>query len=88
MALLEAMAARVPIVATAVGGVPEIVDETTARLVPPGDPSRLAAAIAEVLDDRAGTTQRVRAARARAEDRFSAEANLRATVGLYERLVA
>jgi len=88
MALLEAMAARVPIVATAVGGVPEIVDETTARLVPPGDPARLAAAIADVVDDAAATDRRVQAARARVEAHFSAQANQRAIVDLYERLIA
>ena len=50
--LLEAMAANVPIVATAVGGVPEIVDnEESALLVPPNDPAALAAAIARLLTD-------------------------------------
>jgi glycosyltransferase involved in cell wall biosynthesis len=48
--LLEAMAARVPVVATAVGGVPEMVkDEESALLVPARDPRRLAMAIARLL---------------------------------------
>ena len=48
--LLEAMAARVPVVATSVGGIPEIVEnEKSALLVPPKDPEALAAAIARVL---------------------------------------
>ncbi len=48
--LLEAMAARVPIVATAVGGVPEMVaDEESALLVPARDARAMASAIARVL---------------------------------------
>jgi glycosyltransferase involved in cell wall biosynthesis len=48
--LLEAMAAGVPIVATAVGGVPEMVaHEESALLVPPEDPRAMASAIARVL---------------------------------------
>jgi glycosyltransferase involved in cell wall biosynthesis len=50
--LLEAMAAKVPIVATAVGGVPEILrDEESALLVPSRVPRALASAIARVLND-------------------------------------
>ena len=49
-ALLEAMMARVPIVATHVGGIPEIVTNgETALLVPPSDPVALAAALAQLL---------------------------------------
>ncbi len=52
--LAEAMAVGTPVVATAVDGLPEVVvDGVTGRLVPPGDPARLAAAIAEVLSRRA-----------------------------------
>lgn len=50
LVLLEAMAAGVPIVATAVGGVPEVLDEgRTGHLVPYGDPDALAAAVRELL---------------------------------------
>lgn len=49
---IEAMAARVPVVATAVGGVPEqIVDGITGRLVAPGDPAALAEALSALLAD-------------------------------------
>jgi glycosyltransferase involved in cell wall biosynthesis len=52
-ALLEAMAAARPVVATAVGGTGEIVaDEQTGLLVPPTDAARLAAAVERVLRDR------------------------------------
>jgi len=51
--LLEAMAANVPVVATAVGGVPEMVhDNESALLVPSNDPPLLAAAIAMMLTDK------------------------------------
>ena len=51
-AILEAMAARLPIVATAVGGTPEIVrDGENGFLVPPGAPAALAPRLLELLDD-------------------------------------
>jgi len=50
--LLEAMAAGVPVVATAVGGVGDVVRHgETGLLVPPGDPGALAAAMAALLGD-------------------------------------
>ncbi|MBA3884874.1 MAG: glycosyltransferase family 4 protein [Acidobacteria bacterium] len=51
LALLEAMAAGLPVVATRVGGVPEVVDESHARLVPTEDPPRMAAALQAALVD-------------------------------------
>jgi len=65
MVLFEAMAARVPVVATAVGGVPDVVSEREALLVPPGRPDDLARAIAEVRDDPTSATARADAAAAR-----------------------
>jgi glycosyltransferase involved in cell wall biosynthesis len=64
IALFEAMAAGVPIVTTAVGGVPDVIDATTGWLVPSDAPERLAGAIGEVLGSPAET--RARAARAQA----------------------
>jgi len=50
MALLEAMAAQVPIVASAVGGVPKVIkDGKNGLLVPPGDVAELASALARLL---------------------------------------
>jgi glycosyltransferase involved in cell wall biosynthesis len=49
MALLEAMAAGLPCVATAVGGIPELLGDARGLLVPPGDPGQLALAMASLV---------------------------------------
>jgi glycosyltransferase involved in cell wall biosynthesis len=61
MVLLEAMAAGVPIVATQVGGVPDVLQEGAGLLVPPGDSEALARALGRVLRD-AGQADEVRKA--------------------------
>ncbi|HEX2781399.1 MAG TPA: glycosyltransferase [Gemmatimonadaceae bacterium] len=65
MALFEAMAADVPIVATRVGGVPAMLAEREARLVRADDPAALAAALRECVDQPIAAAERARAARAR-----------------------
>jgi glycosyltransferase involved in cell wall biosynthesis len=68
LVLLEAMAAGCPIVATAVGGVPEVLDGgRCGRLVPYGDPAALARAIEERTTDAAAAGRAVDAARQRVE---------------------
>ena len=64
ISLLEAVAAGVPAVATAVGGVPDVTGLDGAILVAPDDPAALAAAIRQAVGD--GTAGRQRAARASA----------------------
>jgi glycosyltransferase involved in cell wall biosynthesis len=88
MALLEAMAAGVPVVASAVDGVPEIVDHNTAQLVPPGDPSAIAEAIERLRANRTLRDAQVLAARDRVRERFTAERNARTIGELYERLIS
>lgn len=85
--VLDAMAAGLPVVATAVGGVPEIVrDEVTGILVPPRDPAALAAAMERLAGDpalRAAMGARGReAARAFGADQTAAD-----TRALYESLL-
>jgi glycosyltransferase involved in cell wall biosynthesis len=70
--LLEAMAAGVPIVATRVGGNPEIaLHEQTALLVPPADPTALADALLRLLTDRDLASRLTAAAQTRATVEFS-----------------
>jgi glycosyltransferase involved in cell wall biosynthesis len=87
--LLEAMAAGLPSVATAVGGVPETVqDRRTALVVPPREPERLARAIAELVERPDLARTLAAAASADVIQRFSPEAYQRSIVSVYERLCA
>ena len=66
------MTAGVPVVATRVGGVPELVPDGTGLLVAPGDPAALAAAIARLLDDPALARAQAERPRARTSRRAAA----------------
>jgi glycosyltransferase involved in cell wall biosynthesis len=86
--VLEAMAASLPVVATAVGGTPEVVlDGQTGLLVAPGDPSPLADAIDRLLADRPLAERLGRAGRARVETHFSEERMLQQLETLLDQLV-
>ena len=88
MALLEAMALGRPIVATAVGGVPEIlVGGETGLLVPPRSAPALAGACLEVARNRVWAAGLGAAARQAVEERFSHERNGRALLDLYREVV-
>jgi glycosyltransferase involved in cell wall biosynthesis len=77
MALLEAMAAGVPVIATRVGGIPDVVsDGRDGLLVEPRDPAALSAAIGALLDDPGERARLGRAARRRVSESFSVEAVL------------
>jgi len=72
LAVLEAMAAGVPVVATRVGSVPELIDDgRTGLLIEPGDPVGLADAIRAIVDDTARARGMAAAARKRVEERYS-----------------
>jgi len=79
--LLEAAASGLPVIATDVGGTREVFpsEEHAARLIPPGDPAALAAAIEELVVDPPARAELGAAARHRAEGAFDARA---ATAGL------
>ncbi len=74
IALLEAIAAGTPVVATRVGGVPDVVSENEARLVPSEDPEALAAAIASVFADPGAASARAERAKQRLSTAFGADA--------------
>jgi glycosyltransferase involved in cell wall biosynthesis len=74
LAVLEAMAQQIPIVATDVGGVGEAVgDGKTGYLVRPGDPAGLAAAVGRILDSPDRGAALAAAANARVREEFSVE---------------
>jgi L-malate glycosyltransferase len=88
-AVLESMAAGVPVVATAVGGNPEAVEDgVTGLLVPPRDVGSLARAISTLLEDRELAARLGRAGRQRVEERFSDERMVRDTENFYLSLLA
>lgn len=87
LALVEAMLARMPVVATAVGSVPEAVaDGETGVLVPPDDPEALAAAIRRLRDDDALRRRLAAAARAAAATRMTADVMAAAYLRLWREL--
>lgn len=84
LVVLEAMAQAKPVVATAVGGTPELVASgETGLLVPPGDTDALAAALRTVLDDPDGARKMGEAGRARVLQEFTADAAAHRILGLY-----
>lgn len=84
-ALMESMAAGVPVVATKVGGSAEVVGEhgTAGLMVPAGDPRELSAAMLAVLEDPALARRLGHAGRKRIQERFSLEHMVRETENLY-----
>ena len=82
--LLEAMGAGRPVIASAAGGITDIVeDRVTGLLVPPGDAAALAAAISTYRDDPALARRLGEAGAARVEERFSWTSILDRLVSLY-----
>lgn len=74
LTIIEAMAAGLPVVATAVGGVPEVVlNEITGFLAPPKAPTELADAILALARNPSRRSEMGQAGRRRAQERFSAE---------------
>ena len=81
---LEAMACEIPVVASAVGGIPEVVvDGETGFLVPPANPDELASAINRILDSDELGRELGKAGRLRVERYFSWEAIAEQTRDMY-----
>jgi len=87
-AILEAMAMGKPVVATNVGGIPELVEEgQTGFLVSPRDPEAIADRVLSLSRDSARRQQMGRAARARVESNFTVQAVIARLEGIYVRLL-
>jgi len=84
-AIMEAMAARLPIVATRVGGNAELLEGGRGVLVPYGDPDALASALEQILSDRGRAREMGRRARAFVEAELSLDRMQSAHEELYRR---
>ncbi len=88
IALLQAQAAGVPVVATRAGGMPEAVqDGVTGLLVAPGDARALADALHRLLDDPALRARMGAAARSRVLERFSVDAMVEGNLAVYREVL-
>jgi glycosyltransferase involved in cell wall biosynthesis len=89
LSILEAMALARPVVASAVGGIPEMIEDgRTGILVPPRDPGALAAAIVRVLTDTAYAAALGQAGHDLVNERFCLEFMVRAVESIYDEAVA
>jgi glycosyltransferase involved in cell wall biosynthesis len=85
--LLEAMGAGVPVVVTAVGGIPSVVSEDEALLCPPGASREIAAAVDDTLTKPTAARRRALAAKLRLKEHFEVDPWARRYAEIYERLV-
>lgn len=89
LAVLEAMAAGLPVVATRIGGLPEAVAENvTGYLAPAQNPPAFAAQLARLLGDKTAREAMGEAGRARALERFTQERMVAQTFAVYEAIHA
>lgn len=88
LVFLEAMAVGLPVVATTVSAIPEVIEDgQTGWLVPPGDPDRLAATIAQALADPRERERRGRLGRQRLDGRFGLERMLDEVLAVYSQVL-
>jgi len=89
LAMMEYMDAGLPVVATRVGGVPDLIEDGVhGVLVEPGDPSALAAGIVELVRDRGRAEEMGARARERRRTEFDLDGTVRRLERLYEDLAA
>lgn len=86
--VLEAAAARIPLVATSVGGIPEIFGEQARRLVAPDNAEALAAAMGDVTTDPARAAREAEALAQDVRERFSIDAMADGVLAAYEAALA
>jgi len=87
MVLLEAMSQGVPIVTTAVGGIPDVLAENEARLVQAGDVAGIGKAIHDLLNDPERAQSMADAARSRLERDFAVDSWIERHIEIYRSLV-
>ena len=87
VAALEAMACEIPVAASRVGGLPEIVDESVGGLFEPADPKSLSDKVVDLLTS-GGLEERGRRARRRVVERWSNDRLAERHLEIYETLVA
>jgi glycosyltransferase involved in cell wall biosynthesis len=88
LSVLEAMAAGKPVISTAVGGVPELVEGGCGLLVPPRDAQALSKAMSYMLENAGARISVGKASAARAVERFDLRVMTEAYEDLYKKLVA
>jgi len=86
-AALLAMAAGVPVIASRVGGLPEIVQDEVTGLLTSNEPERVAKNIQRLLGDRSLAARLAASARTRVEREFSVDRMVSGTVRVYERIL-
>jgi len=86
--LLESMAAGLPVVATQVGGNPEVIEDgVSGLLVPPRDSAEIAAAVGRLLEDEGFARRLGQAGMRRVSELFSLSGSVQQTEHLYQRLI-
>lgn len=90
LVLPEAMACGLPVVASRIGGIPEVIDRPGVNgiLVPPGDEAALAATLRRLLPDREGLRSIGARARERVLAEYTLERMVERTLAVYERAIA
>lgn len=83
MVVLEAMACGLPVVASRVGGMPEVVDESVGSMVPPQNVDRLAKALSALLEDADRREEMGREAAARVRKTFTWERSASSLTEIY-----
>lgn len=88
IAILEAMASGLPVVASAIGAVPDLIrDGVEGRIVEPGDVAGLASALGELVQDPSARREMGRAARRRAEEHHGLESLSARLAKIYARVL-